>query len=215
MHFRLPAALLLATAPAWAPAQTAAPAPATPASEPVVVPQVERREVQPPRFPSNDFALSVFAGTYATQNYGSSAVYGTRLGYHITEDFFVEGAYAQTKVSDEVFRQVLPGGQFRNSSEKLTYYNLSLGYNLLPGEIFFGRSIAKAYAFYLVGGIGSTKFVDKSQQTFNLGFGTRLLFNDWIALQFDVRDHLYNQDLLGKRQSTQNPEITLGLTVYF
>jgi len=40
-------------------------------------------------------------------------VLGLRLGYHITEDFFVEGSYASTKVSDAAFRQVLPGGVFR------------------------------------------------------------------------------------------------------
>ena len=185
------------------------------ANEQVVVPQVDRREVKPPRFPSNDFEIGLFAGTYATQNFGSSAVTGLRLGYHITEDIFVESALGRTKVSDEVFRQVFGAGIYPSSSEKLTYYNLSAGYNVLPGEVFFGRNVAKASAFYLIGGIGSTKFVDKQQQTFNVGFGTRLLFTDWFAVQFDVRDHIFAQDILGKRKSTQNPEITLGVTVFF
>ena len=217
MPKRLLALVTLAAAPALvcAQAQPDATAPPAAASDPVVVPQVDRREVKPPRYPSNDFAMTLFAGTYETQNFGSSAVYGVRLGYHITEDVFVEGAYGQTKVSDQAFRQVLPGGVFVNSTEKLSYYNLSAGYNLLPGEVFFGRHVAKASAFYIIGGIGSTLFVDQRQQTFNLGFGTRLLFNDHVSMQADVRDHVFTLDLLGKRQSTQNLELTLGLTVYF
>lgn len=203
------ACLLLTTLPGLVAAQAAA------ANDQVVVPQVERRNIKPPRLPSNDFEIGLFAGTYATQNFGSSAVTGVRLGYHITEDVFVEAAYGQSKVSDELFRQVYAAGIFPTASEKLTYYNLSAGYNLLPGEIFFGRNIAKASAFYLIGGIGSTKFVDKTEQTFNVGFGMRVLFNDWFAVQFDVRDHIFSQDLLSKRQTTQNPEITLGLTVFF
>lgn len=212
------AALLLAAAAAGAQAQTSTPPPSpssTPASEPVVVPQIDRREVRRPKFPSNDFAIGLYTGTYATQNFGSSSVVGVRLGYHITEDVFVEGAYGQSKVSDEAFRQVLPGGVFVNETEKLTYYNVSFGYNVMPGEVFFGRNVAKASAFYLIGGVGSTKFVDQKKQTINVGFGTRLIFADWFAMQVDVRDHMFSLDLLGKKQNTQNLEVTLGATFYF
>ena len=38
---------------------------------------------------------------------------------------------------------------------------------------------------------------------------------DAVALQLDMRDHIYSVDLLGKRQSTQNLELTGGLAVYF
>ena len=88
----------------------------------VVVPEVERREVKLPKFPSNDIAVGLFAGTYATQNFGAAPVVGARLGYHISEDWFVEAALAQSKVSDEAFRQVLPGGIFATQKETLKYY---------------------------------------------------------------------------------------------
>src|SRR4051812_26147304 len=83
-----------------------------PANEQVIEPQVDRREVRVPKFPSNDWEFGLFGGTYATQNFGSSFVWGGRLGYHITEDIFVEAAYGRTRVSDENFRQILPGGVF-------------------------------------------------------------------------------------------------------
>src|SRR5450631_4483063 len=72
-------------------------------SDQVVVPQVDRRDVKLPRFPSNDFEIGAFVGTYATQNFGTSAVAGLRAGYHITEDCFVAGVLAQPKVSDHLF----------------------------------------------------------------------------------------------------------------
>jgi outer membrane beta-barrel protein len=186
-----------------------------PANEQVIVPEVDRREVKLPRFPSKDFEVGLFAGTYSTQNFGASFVGGLRLGYHITEDFFVEGVYAQTKVSDESFRQVLPGGVFPNRTETLSYYNLSAGYNLLPGEVFLGSKRAKATAVYLIGGIGSTKFNQQRNQTFNFGLGMRLLLADRWALQVDMRDHVFSLDLLGRRDSTHNLELTGGLTYFF
>ena len=38
---------------------------------------------------------------------------------------------------------------------------------------------------------------------------------DWMALQVDMRDHVYSLDLLGKRETTQNIELTGGLTFFF
>ena len=189
--------------------------PPQPANEQVVVPQVDRRDIAVPRFPSNDFEIGLFGGSYATQNFGTSAVYGVRFGYHITEDFFVEGVYAQTKVSDAAFRQILPSGVFPDEKEKLSYYNLSAGYNVLPGEIFIGGKRAKPSAFYLIGGVGSTKLDQQRRPTFNLGVGFRVFLADWAALQVDMRDHIFSLDLLGKRQSTQNIEFTGGLTLFF
>ncbi|HUG23551.1 outer membrane beta-barrel domain-containing protein, partial [Piscinibacter sp.] len=179
------------------------------------VPEVERRDVSPPRFPSNDFEAGLFAGTYATQNFGSSAVVGLRLGYHVTEDIFVQAAFAQTNVSDEAFRRVLPGGIFPQPEEKLTYYNLSAGYNLLPGEVFIGRNRAKLSSIYVIGGVGSTSFNEQRRQTINFGLGMRVLLADWAAVQVDMRDHVFSMDLLGKRESTQNLELTAGVTFFF
>ena len=181
----------------------------------VVIPQVDRRDIEKPKFPSNDFEMGLFTGTYSTQNFGSSWVYGARIGYHITEDFFVEGVYGQTKVSDELFRQILPGGILVAGTEKLSYYNMSIGYNLFPGEIFIGGRRARPSQFYIVAGMGSTKFADQRKPTFNAGFGYRVYLADWAALQLDLRDHIFSLDLLGTRQNTQNVELTAGLSFFF
>ncbi|AKJ29227.1 outer membrane beta-barrel domain-containing protein [Caldimonas brevitalea] len=205
---------LLTTALAMASLAAPAAEPA-PATEQVVVPEVDRRDVKRPRIPSNDFEAGLFTGVYSTENFGSSVVAGLRLGYHITEDFFVEAAYGRTKVSDESFRQVLPGGIFGGEKETLSYYNLSVGYNVLPGEVFIGSQRAKASALYLIAGVGSTRFNDQRNQTINLGLGSRVFLADWAALQVDLRDHMFSLDLLGKRQSTHNLELTAGLTFFF
>jgi outer membrane beta-barrel protein len=222
MQIPLPLQALLAAALAGAPlaalAADAAPAakaePKT-ANEQVIVPEVDRRDVKVPRIPSNDFTIGLFAGSYATQNFGSSAVGGIRLGYHITEDFFVEANYARTKVSDEMFRQILPGGVFVSEKQKLSYYSVMGGWNLLPGEVFIGKNTAKASALYVVLGVGGTQFVDQKHQTISFGLGTRVFLTDWASLQVDMRDHRYSLDLLGKRQSTNNLEFTVGSTFFF
>ena len=213
----LGAGLLLATLAAPVASQQVAQqvVPPKAVTEQVIVPQVERREVKRPKYASNDFSVGLYAGTYATQNFGASTVSGIRLGYHITEDFFVDGTLGRSKVSDENFRQVLPGGIFVNRTETLSYYSLSAGYNVLPGEVFFGRNTAKATQGYILAGVGSTDFAGQKRQTLHAGFGLRLILSDWFAMQADVRDHVFSLDLLGKRQSTQNLEVTAGFTLFF
>lgn len=211
---RLPLLLLTAILSAPARAQTAAPQ--QPANEQVIVPEVQRRDVRIPKFPSKDFEVGLLAGTYATQSFGASGVAGLRLGYHLSEDFFVEGVYAQTKVSDKTFEEIFPGaGPLADTDKKLSYYNVSAGYNIFPGEIFLGSKYAKASSIYLIGGVGSTKFANQRKQTFNVGFGFRVLFSDRWALRVDVRDHIFSYDLLGVRQNTQNLELTTGFAFYF
>jgi outer membrane beta-barrel protein len=208
MHRTLIALLLPAFA-APALAQT------KPADEPPIVPSVERRELRLPRFPSRDFEVGAFLGTYATENFGASPVYGLRVGYHLTEDWFVEGTFASTQVSDASFRQILPGGIFTSEKERLSYYSLSAGYNLLPGEVFYGDKQARATAIYLVGGVGSTDFAGQKRQTVHLGFGWRILLGQRASVRVDLRDHLFSLDLLGKNQSTQNLEATVGFGWHF
>lgn len=181
----------------------------------VIEPQVDRRDIRKPRIPSNDIELGAFTGTYGTQNFGASLVAGVRLGYHITEDVFVEAVYAATRVTDQDFRLILPGGIFPSEKQTLSYYNVSAGYNVLPGEVFIGRNTAKATALYLIGGIGSTRFLEQRRQTFNFGLGWRMFLRDWAAVQVDMRDHVFSLDILGKRRNTQNLELTAGVTFFF
>jgi outer membrane beta-barrel protein len=206
-----------AAVPATALAADAAPTQAEPppANAPVIDPELDRRNVRVPHIPSNDIEVGLFTGTYASENFGSNIVGGLRLGYHVTEDVFVEGVYAQTRISDQDFRQILPGGIFTSPRQTLRYYDLSAGYNVLPGEIFLGRHLAKVTAVYLITGLGSTEFANQRHLSFNAGAGLRLFLRDWVALQADMRDHLYSIDLLGTRKTTQNLEFTGGVTFFF
>jgi len=212
-HLALTAVLASLLAPA-AFAQSTPPDQKAP-NEQVINPEVDRRDVHMPKFPSNDFEIGVFVGSYATQNFGTSVVGGLRAGYHITEDIFVEGVLAQTKVSDEDFRNILPSGIFTSPKQKLSYYNLSVGWNVLPGEVFIGSKRAKASALYLIAGVGSTRFVEQRRQTFNVGLGNRLFLTDKMSLQVDLRDHIFSLDLLGQRKNTQNIELSAGFSYFF
>lgn len=208
---RAPAALLLLLAGALAGPAAAAEA----GGEAAVLPQVQRRDIKLPRFPSSDFEVGLYGGLYATQNFGSSMAGGVRLAYHITEDFFVEGAAGQTTVSDEAFRRILPGGIFTGNTEKLIYSNLNVGVNLLPGEVFLGTRYAMPSQVFLLAGGGTTRFNGQRMSTFDLGVGVKVFLTDNWALRVDMRDNVFKLDLLGKRELTHNVELNAGVSFLF
>ena len=185
------------------------------AADQAVVPQVDRRDIKLPKFPNNDFEVGLYGGVYSTQNFGSSVAGGMRLGYHITEDFFVEGAFGTTKVSDEAFRRILPGGIFTGDTEKLVYSNLNVGMNVLPGEVFLGGSYAMPSQVFILAGGGTTRFNGQRMQTVDFGVGVKVYVKDWFAVRVDMRDNIYTLDLLGKRDRTQNVELNAGLSFLF
>ncbi len=187
-----------------------------PDPEQVIDPDVERREVKEPAIDAEDFEIGGFAGIMSIEDFGTDLVYGFRLAYHITEGFFVEGSAGRTEGGLTSF-EVLSGGAplLSDSERQYTYYNLNLGYNILPGEVFLGQSRAYNTNFYLIAGLGSTRFAGDDRFTVNLGAGYRFLLNDSLALHIDFRDHLFDIDLLGEEKTVHNLEAHLGVTVFF
>lgn len=185
-------------------------------SEPVISPAIERRTITEADIDSEDFEAGIFAGVMSIEDFGSNAVFGARAAYHISEDFFAEASVGATRAGDTSYETLSGGAQVLTDSQRdLVYYNISLGYNILPGESFFGGTRAFNSALYLVAGVGNTEFADDSHFTINVGAGYRFLINDWMALHLDFKDHIFDSDLLGTDKTTHNLEGTAGFTLFF
>jgi len=183
---------------------------------PIIDPGISRRAIKTPHIDSADFELGVFAGVLSIEDFGSGPVYGLRGAYHITEDFFAEGAYGRSDADTTSYETLSGSARVLTDDERqYSYYNISLGYNLLPGEAFIGSKHAFNSALYVIAGVGSTEFANDSRFTLNFGTGYRFLATDWLALHVDVRDHVFSSDLLGTDKTTHNLEFTGGMTVFF
>lgn len=182
--------------------------------EQVIQPDLERRDIKIPRIDTENFEIGFFSGILSVEDFGSESVSGARIAYHITEDFFVEVEVAESTVSDSSFRD-LGAPLFPNEDEDLEYYSISIGYNVFPGEIFIGKKRAITSAVYLLAGVGNTDFIDEDLSTVNFGIGFRILPTDWLAFHVDMRDYVWDSDVVGRNKRTNNFELSLGLTVFF
>jgi outer membrane beta-barrel protein len=204
-------AFLLLCVPVVASAQP--PAPRGEEEQPLE-PRVARQDITIPRIEARDIEIGAFAGVLHLENFGSNPVAGLRLGYHLTEDFFVEGNLGYSEVSDESYRR-FGLAVFPEQEETVEYLHLSLGFNALPGEVFAGRRYAFTSALFLTTGVGSIRFAEDDHFTFNVGIGFRVLPTDWLTIRVDAREYIFETDILGESEMTYNLELSAGLAVYF
>lgn len=185
-------------------------------SEQLIQPEIQRREVKLAAIDNENFEATAFFGVLSVEDFGANPVIGARLAYHINEDLFVEATLATSKAGKTSYERLSGGPGLLTSSERqITYYNVSLGFNLLPGEAFLTQKTSFNTALYIIGGMGNTEFAGSDRLTLNIGGGFRLLATDWIALHIDVRNHIFNIDILGEDKTSQNLEITFGVSAFF
>jgi outer membrane beta-barrel protein len=182
----------------------------------VIEPEVARRRITVPKIRSSNIELGATYGVLSIEDFGSHPVYGLTAAYHITEDFFFQGEAGRSRGGRTSFETLGGNVQLLTQSERhFTYYDLSLGYNFLPGEAFLGRGIALTSAFYLLGGIGSTDFAGDTKFTVNFGAGYRVVPTDWLAVHITVQDRVFQSSILGTTKLTNNLEARIGTTVFF
>ena len=182
----------------------------------VIEPEVARRKIRVPRIRSSNVEMGLDYGVLSIEDFGTHPVYGITAAYHITEDFFFQGEAGRSRGGRTSFETLGGNVQLLTESERrFTYYDLSLGYNFLPGEAFIGRGIAMTSAFYLLGGIGGTDFAGDTKFTVNFGAGYRVVPADWLALHITVQDRVFQSSLLGTTKLTNNLEARIGTTVFF
>jgi outer membrane beta-barrel protein len=181
----------------------------------VIEPQVERRDVKVPRIKSQDIELGGYIGTLNIEDFGAHRVFGIQAAYHITEDFFFQAEAGRSKAGRTSFETLSNIALLTDNERWFKYYDLSVGYNFLPGEVFLGRNHAMTSSFYILAGVGSTDFGGDSKFTGNFGAGYKILPTDWLAVHVTVEDRVYNTDLLGVNKLASNLEAHLGLTVFF
>ncbi len=181
----------------------------------VISPDLERRQIDEDKLDEENLEVGFYAGVLSVEDFGSNDVYGARLGLAITEDFFLEANVATSTLAETSYEALTPNTPLLNEDEReLIYYNLALGVNLFPGEIYLWR-----WAFnsnlYLIGGAGNTEFADSEYFTYHFGGGWRLFFTDWLAMRLDFRNHVMEHEIFGDEKKIQNLEGHVGLTLFF
>ncbi len=181
----------------------------------IVEPEIKRRQIDIADIDAQDMEIGLFVGQMNVEDFGTNTVVGLSLAYHVTEDIFVMASYGQTDADQTSFEAISGARLLTDDERELQYYDLNLGVNLLPGEGFIGRQLSYNSAFYGLIGVGSTDFAGDQRFTVSAAAGYRIVLKDWLALHVEVKDHVFDNDILGDDKTTHNISYKLGFSVFF
>jgi outer membrane beta-barrel protein len=184
--------------------------------ESVIQPDVARTEFDESVIESGDYELVLSGGVLSVEDFGSNLVLGIKFNYHISEDFFAGLEFGQSRAGLTSYETLTAGAPLLTDQQRVfQYYLFNFGYNILPGEAYMTDNVTYNTALYLTGGIGVVDFAGDTRLDFAVGAGYRLLLLNFSSVYFEMRDHVFNMDILGESKLTNNLEMTLGYSFYF
>ena len=182
----------------------------------LIEPQIERVEFDESQIDAYDFEFAIYGGVLAIEDFDTNEVYGLKLGYHVSEDFFVQGSYGQSDTGETSYEKLTGGAQLLSDSEReVEYYLIAIGFNLLPGEAFLTDSTTLNTVLYISGGMGVTEFAGDDRSTIALAVGYRTIFFDGFSVDVEMRDLIWDMDIFGEDETTHNIELTVALNIFF
>ena len=181
----------------------------------VISPDLKRRKIKEDKIDSENIEVGFFAGVMSIEDFGSNNVYGAKLAFHISEDFFLEAAYGSSDASESSAEFLGNFVLLTPAERELIYYNISFGVNIFPGEVYLGKNYAFNTSYYVIAGVGNTEFASDEYFTYNFGGGFRIFPTDWLSFHVDFRNHLFTHNIFSQDKSVQNLESSLGLSIYF
>ena len=141
-------------------------------------------------------------------------IFAFAYSYHMTEDFAVEATAAITQLTSrggpELERTfaVLEGRPRRQ-----LMFDADLVYSLAHAKMRFGGSITH-FDFNISLGGGVIDSVVSSGLAGNGGFGLKFFLGKAFAFRLDLRDYIFQQQLLSETILVNDISATLGLSIY-
>jgi outer membrane beta-barrel protein len=149
--------------------------------------------------------------------FGSVPVPGTfgfAYAYHMTEELAVEASASYTRISSMASPELERNFKvLEDRPRRELMFDADLIWSIAHAKMRLGGSI-NHFDFYLAAGAGVVDSVVSSQIAGNGGFGLKFFLGRMWAIRFDVRDHVFRQQLLAQTLWVNDLTTTIGLSIY-
>ncbi|WP_428310447.1 outer membrane beta-barrel domain-containing protein [Hydrocarboniphaga sp.] len=174
-----------------------------------VDPNITRPEVQVKRIKAQDYELGGYAQGIVLDRNHTVGLYGVRAAYHKTDKFFVEGNVAfSSKIGFEDVRQAI--GASEDPGLDYSTYEFSVGYDLVPGDLYITQSYTLPFSFYAIGGLGYVDYEGVGNFAYSYGGGLRVTPTDYFAIRFELRNQAWSD-----KKTNDNAAFSIGVSGYF
>lgn len=180
----------------------------------IIEPAKQQRDIHDAGIDTESFEVGIFTGFIAVEDFNSNSVSGLSAAYHFKDRMMLLVQYGSSKIDQASFEINTNSNFLSNADRKFRYFDFLFAYNLFPGKSFFGTDANFDSGIYLFAGAGNTKFAGDSGTGLVFGSSYRMVITDYMTLNFDFKDHLFDRDFTEKKQ-THNIEFSAGVNVLF
>ncbi|MBX2858579.1 MAG: outer membrane beta-barrel domain-containing protein [Cellvibrionaceae bacterium] len=186
--------------------------------EEIIEPEKKSTPVRSAQIDTEHFELGVFGGELNTEDFNSNPVFGISFSYHVTSNIMAQINQGSSDVDKATFeeRDIIDGDGFLAESDRtFTYRSILGGYRILSGRSFLGSRLKMSSSIYLLAGLGQVEFADNESTSYELAASYRTVVTDWLTVNLDLKDHIFNRDFLNDDKTTHNVEFSLGINALF
>jgi outer membrane beta-barrel protein len=141
-------------------------------------------------------------------------IFALAYGYHMTEDFAVEATAAVTQLTSKGGPELeRTFAVLQNKPRRQLMFDAALVYSLAHAKMRFGGSISH-FDFFLAAGGGVVDSVVSSGLAGTGGFGLKFFLGKAFAFRVDLRDSIFQQQLLSEKFVVNDISATLGLSLF-
>lgn len=159
---------------------------------------------------NTSMSVGVYTGLINYENFNSSYLVALTFSYPFDEHVFIDAEFGVSSINDTEYRNIgLP--LLSEEETDVQFYTVLVGYNILPGEVYWSREKTLISSFYLIGGVGSISFDNNNYVSVQFGAGFKMGLDKNKSIRFEARDRLFDTDILGTDKLSNNIEFHLGI----
>ena len=163
---------------------------------------------------TNRHELTVRGGYYVSDLLDGTYVAGGAYAYHMTEDLALEASGAYTRLASSAGSELERAFVLlQNKSRRALLFDADLVWAPAHAKMRVGGSIIHFDPFFAAGG-GVVDSVLSSDIAGNAGFGLKFFVGKAMAIRFDLRDHIYRQQLLARKVLVNDLSTMLGVSLF-
>jgi outer membrane beta-barrel protein len=172
------------------------------------------------------FELAPQAGITTNDPFFRSWAFGTRASWHFSEEFSLDagGAFAAVQEQLDIFRTLNVDPKDIDLTQVATtslvgYGDVGVTFSPFYGKVALASELVGHFDIFVSSGLA---VVVDGQATapavhpaLEVGLGSRLFLNRWLALRADVRDYLYPSDINGELVFGNLLLLNVGVGIFF